>query len=283
MNKIRLATVEEIVQQYFNQHRNGTISVSRSKSAWKNMQPLLGKVKVSNLTGQHISKYIKSRATCVAGGTINFELGVLSAALRWANKQSYISQQIVIARLPTPEARQRFLTKDECKRLVQASKEYPHLYAFVGVALLTGQRKEAILGLRQDQIFWDQGFVDFNDPSSPDHARRKNRGIVPLGVELRQFLEQHKSDCPYVINKNGRRIRDFRKSWDKMVEKADLIDVTPHVLRHTVASHLVMDGAPLIDVSRLLGHKDSRITEKVYAKFSPDYLKTVTERLSIAV
>jgi site-specific recombinase XerD len=67
-----------------------------------------------------------------------------------------------------------------------------------------------------------------------------------------------------------------------MVEEADLIGVTPHVLRHTVASHLVMDGAPLIDVSRLLGHKDSRITEKVYAKFSPDYLKTVTERLSIA-
>ncbi len=282
MNKTRLTTVEEIVQQYFNQYRNGTISASRAKSAWKNMQPLLGKVKVSNLTGQHISKYTKFRASQAAPGTINFELGVLSAALRWANKQSYISQQIVIARLPTPEARQRFLTKDECKRLVQASKEYPHLYAFVGIALLTGQRKEAILGLRQDQIFWDQGFVDFNDPSSPDHARRKNRGIVPLGVELRQFLEQHKSDCPYVVNKNGRRIRDLRKSWDKMVGEADLIGVTPHVLRHTVASHLVMDGAPLIDVSRLLGHKDSRITEKVYAKFSPDYLKTVSEKLSIA-
>ena len=58
--------------------------------------------------------------------------------------------------------------------------------------------------------------------------------------------------------------------------------MTPHVLRHTVASHLVMDGAAIIDVARLLGHKDSRITEKVYAKFSPDYLKAVSERLSIA-
>lgn len=282
MNTIRLNTLDEVVQQYFSQHRNGTISASRSKSAWKNMRPLLGKVKVTNLTGQHISKYIKSRAACVAGGTINFELGVLSAALRWANKESYIDRPILISRLPSADARQRFLTKEECRELIKASKKYPHLYAFVGLALLTGQRKEAILGLKQTQIFWDQGIVDFNDFSSSDHARRKHRGIVPLGNELRQFLEAHKSDCPYVVNKNGRRIRDFRKSWAAMIEEAGLIDVTPHVLRHTVASHLVMDGAAIIDVARLLGHKDSRITEKVYAKFSPDYLKTVTERLSIA-
>ena len=87
MNKIRLTTVEEVVQQYFNQYRNGTISASRAKSAWKNMELLLGKVKVSNLTGQHISKYTKFRASQAAPGTINFELGVLSGALRWANKQ----------------------------------------------------------------------------------------------------------------------------------------------------------------------------------------------------
>jgi integrase len=280
MNETTLRTIDHVVQRYFNQHRNGTISAMRARSAWKNMAPIIGKIKIKSLKRSHISKYISGRNA--APGTINFELGVLSAALRWANRESYIDQPILISRLPTTEARQRFLTKEECKRLIEAAKEYPHLYSFIGLALLTGQRKEAILGLKQNQIFWDQGFVDFNDPSSPDHARRKNRGIVPLGTELREFLEQHKSDCPYVINKNGRRIRDFRKSWNKMVEEAGLTDVTPHVLRHTVASHLVMDGAPLIDVSRLLGHKDSRITERVYAKFSPDYLKAVSERLSIA-
>lgn len=280
MNMMKLNTLEEIVQHYFNQHQNGTISAARAKSAWKNMAPTLGKIKIKALTGQHISSYTNRRQA--APGTINYELGVLSAALRWANRESYIDRSILINRLPATEARQRFLTKDECKKLIQTSKKYPHLYAFVGLALLTGQRKEAILGLKWDQVFWDQGFVDFNDPSSPDHARRKNRGVVPLGGELRQFLENHKSDCPYVVNKSGRRIRDFRKSWMGMVEKAGLADVTPHVLRHTVASHLVMDGAAIIDVARLLGHKDSRITEKVYAKFSPDYLKAVSERLSIA-
>ena len=38
----------------------------------------------------------------------------------------------------------------------------------------------------------------------------------------------------------------------------------------------------MIEVSKLLGHKDSRITERVYAKFSPDYLKRAIETLSIA-
>jgi integrase len=49
-----------------------------------------------------------------------------------------------------------------------------------------------------------------------------------------------------------------------------------------VATLLVRAGVPLIEVSKLLGHKDSRITERVYAKFSPDYLKKATEALSIA-
>ena len=67
-----------------------------------------------------------------------------------------------------------------------------------------------------------------------------------------------------------------------MIKVAGLENVTPHTLRHTVATLLVRAGVPLIEVSKLLGHKDSRITERVYAKFSPDYLLRATEALSIA-
>jgi integrase len=74
----------------------------------------------------------------------------------------------------------------------------------------------------------------------------------------------------------------MRKTWGKVTIAAGLEGVTPHTLRHTVATLLVRAGVPLIEVSKLLGHKDSRITERVYAKFSPDYLKRAIETLSIA-
>ena len=74
----------------------------------------------------------------------------------------------------------------------------------------------------------------------------------------------------------------FRKTWEKILNEAKLSDVTPHTLRHTVATQLVRDGVPLIEVAKLLGHRDSRITEQVYAKFAPDYLKNAIGKLSIA-
>ena len=49
--------------------------------------------------------------------------------------------------------------------------------------------------------------------------------------------------------------------------------VTFHELRDTFASHLVKAGVPLLTVSKLLGHKDIRTTEKYYAHLAPDQLK----------
>ena len=86
----------------------------------------------------------------------------------------------------------------------------------------------------------------------------------------------------YVISNNGRRIRDMRKAWTNILEDCGLEGVTPHVLRHSVATNLVRDGVPIIEVAKLLGHKDSRITERVYAKFAPDYLDNVVSKLTIA-
>ena len=105
---------------------------------------------------------------------------------------------------------------------------------------------------------------------------------MPISPEMRELLTVLKSDSIYIVNNNGRRVRDMRKIWGKVTKAAGLEGVTPHTLRHTVATLLVRAGVPLIEVSKLLGHKDSRITEKVYAKFSPDYLKKATEALSIA-
>lgn len=51
-----------------------------------------------------------------------------------------------------------------------------------------------------------------------------------------------------------------------------------HKLRHTFASKLVMNGRPLYDVQKLLGHKDIKTT-MIYAHLSPDYLKESVKAL----
>ena len=276
----KITTVADVVNKYLDEHINFlAIDYKRPESAWKQMEPHLGSVPINKLTGAIVSSYIRKRN--VSPGTINREIGVLNSALRWANAQGYIDRLIFIPRLPSPPPRQRWLTEEECTRLLRAAKKYPHVYAFIAIALLTGQRKEAILSLLWEQVRWSEGYIDFNQ-DDPLSGRRKGRAVIPISTEMEQLLHSLQSNSLYVVNNNGRRVRDFRKTWGKIIKEAGLEGVTPHTIRHTVATQLVRKGVPIIEVAKLLGHRDSRITEKVYAKFSPDYLQNATEKLSIA-
>ena len=55
--------------------------------------------------------------------------------------------------------------------------------------------------------------------------------------------------------------------------------VTPHVLRHTAAVHLVAGGVPMQKVSQYLGHSSISVTERVYGRFAPDHLRAEAEIL----
>ena len=164
--------------------------------------------------------------------------------------------------------------------LKDASAEYPHINLFVRIALMTGQRKEAILSLKWEQVDFEAGLVDFNDPSIPMPHRRKGRGVVPMSDTLKTLLLQARNDSPYVISKGGKRLRDFRAAWDQIMEKAGL-DITPHILRHTVATQLAQKNVPMPQISRLLGHRSTAITERVYAKFSPDFCRQAVAHLNV--
>lgn len=277
----KLSTVEDVVQRYFNEHvAYRVIDYKRPEFAWDKLRAHFRHISISELNGSHVNAYTIKRK--VSAGTINRELGVLSAALRWAYKQGYINRLILIPRLPSPQPRQNWLTRKDCLRLLEAAKKYRHIFAFVGIAILTGQRKEAILGLTKDRVSWKDGFIDFNE-AGPMSERRKGRAVVPISKDMKLLLEDIKSDSLFVVNNNGRRVRDMRTAWKKVLEDAGLKGVTPHTLRHSVATQLVRDKVPLIEVSKLLGHRDSRTTEKVYAKFDPDFLRDATSRLSISV
>ena len=237
-----LTSVEQVVNSYIEDHVNHVaLDYKRASIAWKRLAPHFGGILISELNGKHVSEYKKKREA--SAGTVNRELGVLSASLRWANAQGIIDRVVVIKRLPEPEPRKMWLDKKECLKFLEASN-----------------------------------FTDRHDRRS----RRKNRAIIPISPEMHTLLSGIERDSMYVISNNGRRVRDMRKAWDNILRDCDLQGVTPHVLRHSVATNLVRDGVPIIEVAKLLGHKDSRITEKVYAKFSPDYLKNAVSKLTIA-
>jgi integrase len=51
------------------------------------------------------------------------------------------------------------------------------------------------------------------------------------------------------------------------------------MLRHSAAVHMAEEGVPMSEISQYLGHSDTRITEQIYARFSPDYLRRAAAAL----
>jgi integrase len=110
----------------------------------------------------------------------------------------------------------------------------------------------------------------------------KKRAIVPIAGRLVPFLTEARkmATCRYVIEHGSAQVASVKTGTRGAARRAGLPGVTLHILRHTAATWMAMAGIPMAEIARVLGHSDSRITERVYAKHSPEYLRRAIDALS---
>ena len=75
---------------------------------------------------------------------------------------------------------------------------------------------------------------------------------------------------------------DIRHAWKLVLQETGLQDFRFHDLRHTFASYLVMNGASLVDLAEVLGHK-SLTTGKLYAHLTKAHTTVVVSRMTAAI
>lgn len=210
---------------------------------------------------------------------------MLRTALKFALGEEWIERdKREVIKLPQkPSAKERWLTPVECARLLKTSEQTPHLHLFVMVALHTGARKGAIAELTWQQVDFGLRVIDFNPYERAQ--TKKGRAVVPitktLFSALLQAAEVRRTD--FVIEWNGGPAGNIRKAFARACQRAGLVGVTPHVLRHTAATQMVMSGVPITEISRFLGHTSTAVTEGVYAHHTPDWLRSAAEKLDQAL
>lgn len=232
---------------------------------------------VEDLTSAAIREYIAGRA--VKPATIARELTVLRAALRHAVKMGRLPAAPIIEVPPQAPPRDRWLTRKEATKLLTAC-HLPHLRLFVLLALNTGARRGAILGLTWGQVDLKNARIDFNPPGRVQTAKR--RPVVPINRPLLAALRAAKkaAKTDHVIEYQGESLKGIRRAFKDACKVAKLKGVTPHTLRHTAATWMAQSGVPLTEIAGILGQSIQRTTER-YIKHHPDYLRRGVEALAI--
>jgi len=272
-------TILAILDAYrADREKEGVRSDHTLKNSCNQVAAILGKLLPEHLSQETIRRYANERK--LAGrlpGTVLRELGTLRAALHWAKREKWITTAPDF-RMPVkqPAPRDRWLTREEAAALLGACTT-PHVRLFVLLALSTGARKEAIAELTWDRVDLARGIVDFG----MGHGN-KRRTVVPISGkaldEIRGAFEVRTTG--YVLEWGGRSAGDVKIAFGKACRRAGLERVTPHVLRHTAATWMVMAGIELEEVARFLGTTKEMI-ERVYGKHSPEYLKEAAAALRL--
>ncbi len=248
----------------------------KEKHTWKPLKKFFENYRPDEITKDVCRKYIdERRKVAIKDGTIHRELGILRAAIRWHNPNTK-----AIFELPKkPPPKEHYLTKEQYKALVGAAKA-PHMKLFIVMAISTAGRVGAILDLTWDRVEFDRGIIRL---AKGDETRTKGRATIPMTETARKALEQaYKARLSdYVIEYSGKQIASIRKGLAEAAKRAKLENVTPHVLRHSAAVWMAEAGTPMSEISQYLGHTSTKVTETVYARYSPEYLKKAANALEV--
>ena len=147
-------------------------------------------------------------------------------------------------------------------------------------AYATGMRVTEIISLNIEDVNFEEAYV-----SCKTGVKQRN---IPLGTMSLKALKEYVNEArPYLIkdenvkslfvNINGKRLtrQGFWKIVKYYKEQAHITkDITPHVLRHSFATHLLQNGADLKAIQTMLGHSDISSTQ-VYMQFQDEGLKNV--------
>jgi integrase len=215
----------------------------------------------------------------LAPGTINKYLVLLryvfNLAIRWEVPGVTTNPTKQVALLQVNNNRQRFLSTDEARALIEAVQASSNevLEPIVSMLLLTGARKREVLDARWEELDWNRRLWRI-----PKTKAGKPR-YVPLSTATLELLERRKqpSGRSGYIFPNPTTDKPFQSifySWDTARKQAGLDDLRMHDLRHSFASFLINGGRSLYEVQQLLGHSNSNMTQR-YAH-PPGFRKDVT-------
>lgn len=229
---------------------------------------LLGGVLLPTLRRSDLQAYAKARQDEGASpATVNRELAAVSHLLRLAASPDDLAMLPAVPfRVPLlrePRGKTVYLNAAEADALLAAAARdpSPHVYAFAMVGLHTGMRLSAILRIRVDEIDVDRRVIWVNRDKAGEREQ-------PITAELADFLRDYTAHrrgpwlFPSDTSDTGHAV-NVSKAFRRVVQAAGLpAAVTPHKLRHTMATTAAARGVDPATLQAIGGWKSRAMVER---------------------
>ncbi len=249
----------------------------RFKATWAALEPHFGHRLGTAISTDDCRAYHKARKDAgMSDSTARTEMELLRACLR----RTLGTRAPMLWMPPESKPRGAFLTPEDVAK-VHADARSPHVLLFIELAIATGARMSAILDLSWDRVDMANGFVDLMPAGR--NITNKQRAVVPLTRRAREALGEAKAGAltDHVIEFNGKPIKSVKKALERISERTG-VDFSPHVLRHTAGVWMAQADVPMQKIAQYLGHTSTRVTEKVYARYSPSFMREAANALEWA-
>jgi len=258
----------------------------QKKSVINLLNGYFGQWNLEDINIEKIDNYInRKKAKKNATSTINRHKaclqGMFTKALEWELISEELNKKIhTVKQEKEQNERKRFLSTEQIKKFMEECEKRGHLYDIVVCALHTGCRLSEVLGLTwEDNIDLAHGNI-LLDITKGDDGRK-----IAISGTFRKILERRKknnaSKSPYVFyydEETGAKLGSIKTSFNKAKARADIKWLHFHDLRHTFASHQVMNQTDLATLRELLGHATMAMTLR-YAHLTDGHLKKAIKKL----
>lgn len=294
-------TLSDLLDLYM-AHYSGRDPTRVQRLGWWQRQ--LGDLALQDLTDDHVHAAIESLATQhsryfvgkdadgrpiyrakkkpLAPATLNRYAASLAAVITWAIKRriapkGYVHPCRSVERRAEHNEKTRFLDEDECRRLLEACRasSWPRLYLLVLMALTTGARKGELAGLT---------WADVDLVRAEAYVGRTKNGdprvlpLVPAVVEQLEPLKAGASTLVFRSPRDPERRFQFEPRFHEALQVARIKGATFHTLRHSAASILARNGATLLEIGDILGHRQLQMTKR-YSHLATSHKAALVNRV----